>query len=109
MKFNEIFKEEIIYRDISLKEFAKKTNIPYRTIISYVSAEKVVPSVDYLYRIAKELNVTMEYLITGNEKDNYKKDLSNISRELFQLPPPLFKAVVNLIHLFTEMNRKKEI
>lgn len=109
MSFNDVLRDEFSYRDICIKEFAKKVNIPYRTLLSYINAENKTPSIQYLYKIARELNVTMEYLVSGNEKDNFIKESNTIIKELQILPPALYKSMVSLIHLLYEMNKKKEI
>lgn len=106
MQFNKILKDELTYRGICVKDFAKKCNIPYRTFIGYLSKEKNKPSVESLYIISKNLNVTMEYLITGDPKDNFIADVDIFSKELISLPPPLFKKIVSFIHLLYEMNKR---
>ncbi|MCQ2600912.1 MAG: helix-turn-helix domain-containing protein [Treponema sp.] len=103
MKFNEVLREEIDYRGIVLKKFAKQIDVPYRTLIGYISKEQNNPSVEYLFKIAKGLNVTIEYLLTGEEKYNYLSQSDVTIRKLVSLPPPLYKQVISFINLLYEM------
>ena len=106
MKFNEVLREEIDFRGIVVKNFAKQIDVPYRTLIGYLSKEQNNPNVEYLYKIAKGLNVTMEYLLTGDEKENYKSHSDVIISKLVSLPPPLYKQVFSLINVLYEMTFK---
>lgn len=106
MTTNEIIRDELNYRGLVIKEFAKKCEIPYRTFISYLSKEQIKPSIESLYKIAKNLNVSMEYLITGDEKDNYILNYDIYTKELISLPTPVFKKIISLIHSLYEMNNE---
>lgn len=59
---------EIDSRDISKKELAAKIGISYNTFLSYINAREVLPSIDMAERIAKALHVSVDYLITGEKK-----------------------------------------
>lgn len=67
MSFAENLKNELIYNDIKIKELARKTDIPYTTLLSYLNKTGASPNVETGVKIAKALNVSVEYLVTGKE------------------------------------------
>lgn len=50
--------------NLSITEFSKKTNIPYRTIQSYLLNERT-PSFENLQKIATHLCINLNWLLTG--------------------------------------------
>ena len=76
MDFKDRLREEISFSGLSYKELSAKSGVSKRTIISYVSEQSCMPSADVAVKLAKSLNTSVEYLITG-EKDglqNSKND-----------------------------------
>lgn len=61
-------------RDISVKELASMTGISKRTLENYLGSRESIPPVDYGYRIAKVLDVTVEYLLTGTDKNTMRDE-----------------------------------
>jgi len=55
------------YKYISVKELAEMTGIPKRSLENYLSSRASMPPADYALKIAKALNVTVEYLISGED------------------------------------------
>ena len=49
---------------LKLTEFARKTNIPYRTLQKYV-ADEIIPGGESLAKINTELDVSIDWLLTG--------------------------------------------
>lgn len=70
------------YREMTRKELAYKADFSL-TSLSTGIARNSVPSADVAYRIAKTLNVSIEYLLTGKEQ-NSKDDKTN-SNNLTQI------------------------
>lgn len=68
MDFNKRLKEEISYKGFTLQELSDLTGVSKRTIGSYVDSRESVPPVDVAYRLAKALDVSVEYLVTGEDK-----------------------------------------
>ena len=99
MSFKDNLKDELLFQDIQIKEFAKKIGIPYTTMLSYLNSKGCLPKVDTAYKMAMELGVTVEFLITGNEKDNFIKNLSLTYKEFISLP----SNVVNSIQSISEI------
>lgn len=77
MGFKENLKAELQYNGMLVKELAYKTGINKQTIDNYLSSHNAMPSADAAVKIAKALNTTVEYLITG--KKEYKNIESNDS------------------------------
>lgn len=67
MSFAKNLRNELSYKDIKIKEFSKIANIPYTTLLSYINYHEVLPNVVVGVKIAKALDVSLEYLVTGVE------------------------------------------
>lgn len=68
MGFREILKDELKYQGMLVKELSIKTGIPKGTIDHYLAEKATAPTVENAVKIAHALNVTVEYLVTG---ENY--------------------------------------
>ena len=77
MSFAENLRNELIYSDIKIKELAHATNIPYTTLLSYLNEKGCLPNVDAGVRIARALNVSVEYLVTGKD-DVYTSHIKSL-------------------------------
>lgn len=102
MSFCENLRNELTYQDIRLKELSGMIDIPYTTLLSYVNNKKCIPKVDIGLKIAQALNVSVEYLVTGNERIKYKKEIYSVVSELFSLPINIQKPILKVIHNFYE-------
>lgn len=67
MCFRDRLREEIAFKDFSVKELAAKVGISYSTFLSYIDARGVLPNVDTAVKIAEILEVSVEYLVSGKE------------------------------------------
>ena len=67
--FNENLREEISFHNLTVKELAIKTGIPKPTLDHYLGRgkRKSLPSADIAVKLAIALNVSVEYLVTGEE------------------------------------------
>lgn len=63
---------ELEYKQISKKDFAKMVNLPIDTIMKGISRQSI-PQIDTAFRIAKVLDVSLEYLMQNEE---YKEFMS---------------------------------
>ena len=70
--FKQTLRSELDFQDIKVKELALRTGISQRTLEGYLSARSSIPPADVAVKIAQALNVSVEYLVTGNEKANPK-------------------------------------
>jgi len=82
MGFNENLKGELEYRGMPVKELAHKTGIPKQTIDKYLLSNGSMPPADKAVLIANVLEVTVEYLVTGNKKPKGKTRSDFLSPEM---------------------------
>ena len=72
MGFRENLKAQLQYSDMLVKELSARTGIRKATLDSYLKANGYTPSVDTGVKIADALGVTVEYLVTGHDRDKQK-------------------------------------
>ena len=70
MDFRTRLREQIEFSGLLDKEVASKAKISKRAIDSYVGVQGCIPSADVAVRLAKVLNTTVEYLMTGSNPTN---------------------------------------
>lgn len=63
--FADRIREEMDYSGLSRKELAHKADIKIRALDMYLGAQGSMPPADVAVRLAKSLNVTVEYLVNG--------------------------------------------
>ena len=86
--FRETLRSELDFQDIKVKELAVKTGISQRTLEGYLGARGSIPPADVAVKIAQVLNVSVEYLVTGDSEQNAKnKDIAGgcLADEIFGL------------------------
>ena len=100
MDFKTRLKEEMEYRGIQHKELAAKADIKPRALLTYVAQVPSMPPADVAVRIAKALNVSVEYLVTGEDslKNNKSNNLHEIIRDLSMLKEDELLIVKKMIH-----------
>lgn len=109
MSFKYNLKNELKYQDIQLKELSGRIGVPYGTILSYVNHQECIPNVYIGYKIAKELNVTLEYLVTGKPEYNYIRQYLPLYKELISLSPSVIKSFEKIIHSYYELYKNKGV
>ena len=67
--FRENLRNELNYQDITIKELSVRTGIPISSLDCYLGARETVPSVDTAVKIAQALQVSVEYLVIGENAD----------------------------------------
>jgi transcriptional regulator with XRE-family HTH domain len=72
MGFRENLKNELAYSGMPVKELAALSGVNKRTIDNYLNTRKHIPSADIAVNIARVLGVSVEYLVTGEEKTSKK-------------------------------------
>ncbi len=105
MSFRENLKKELYYYDISAKEMAKRINISYSTMLSYINNKNCLPSVETGAKIARVLNVSVENLVFGNSNlhsDKITMQCNKIVTHLSHLPSPVLSIFEQLIILVSE-------
>ncbi len=89
MGFRENLKDELKYQDIRVKELANRTGISKRAIDHYLAEKYTEPTAETAVKIAKELGVSVEYLVTGKNSeipDTIKPEIINLIRDINHLP-----------------------
>lgn len=76
MEFNERLANLLNEKKMSQRELASKININEAAMSKYVNGSRK-PRMDILVNIARELNVSVEFL-TGNEKESDFDDIKNL-------------------------------
>ncbi|MCQ2595177.1 MAG: helix-turn-helix domain-containing protein [Treponemataceae bacterium] len=69
--FKQRLSDELSYKGFGIKEFAAKVGISVSTLNMYLYRNSI-PAADVAVKMAKVLNVTTEYLITGEESKTTK-------------------------------------
>lgn len=67
MTFNQRLKDLIKEKNLLQKEFAAKAGVKKRALDMYLGAQTSMPPADVAVKIAKALDTTVEYLVTGIE------------------------------------------
>ena len=87
MDFSSNLRDILDVRDIQIKELSAKTGISKNTIDNYLSGQKSLPNAENAVKIAKVLEVSVEYLVSGEntitqqplpQKPKYKKLFESI-------------------------------
>lgn len=105
MSFANNLKMECFYRGIFLKDLAEKIGVNYSTIMSY-SNKNVIPRADIAVKIAKVLDVSVEYLVTGDISDisGIDRSMYPFMNDLKNVEPVFMDLLIRLIH---ELAKKK--
>lgn len=107
--FAERLKEEIEYQGLTRKELAYKADIKIRALDMYLGTQGSMPPADVAVRLAKALNVTVEYLVTGEnsgKKEDFHKNVL-LERQFQNLSPSARQFIEKTIRLFSEDESKK--
>jgi transcriptional regulator with XRE-family HTH domain len=105
MGFKENLKSELVYRGMLVKELAALSGVSRHTLDNYLNVRGHIPSVDIAVRNAQVLEVSVEYLVTGQEKAPLSPDTRALMRTIEQLPENDRKMLYGIAQLFKN-NRK---
>lgn len=75
--FKKTLRSELDFQDVKVKELSVRTGISPRTIEGYLSARGSIPPADVAVKIAQALNVSVEYLVTGDPSFNKGNTIQN--------------------------------
>ncbi len=102
--FSDRLREEIDYLGLTRKELAYKANVKIRALDMYIGSQGSMPPADVAVRLAKALNVTVEYLVTGEKikSDTICFESSQIQKDLNKISEPTRQFLEKAIHLFAE-------
>ena len=77
--FKENLRNELDFQGLTVKELSVKTGIIKGTLDNYLGVRASIPPADIAVRIAKALNVSVEYLVTGKDEKNSAVSSEKIS------------------------------
>jgi len=106
--FRNNLRSELNFQGVTIKELSARTKIPIATLDCYLGSRANVPSVDAAFKIAQALQVSVEYLVIGEEASpkNLHKKISREAREIIHWIENLnieqCKAFLRLISSFVK-------
>jgi transcriptional regulator with XRE-family HTH domain len=83
--FKTNLREELDFLGLTVKELSARTGIAKGTLDCYLGARASMPPADIAVKIASALDVTVEYLITGQEAKKQNKLLNHNIRTILNL------------------------
>jgi transcriptional regulator with XRE-family HTH domain len=98
MSFREYLKGELDYKNMSVKELAYVTGIPKQTLDKYLLQDGRMPPADKAVSIARALDVSVEYLVTGKNTSDEKSRNKYISSEM--------RSIFDQVESLSKENRK---
>jgi transcriptional regulator with XRE-family HTH domain len=95
--FKENLRGELDYLGLTVKELSGKTDIPKGTLDDYLGIRASMPPADIAVKIANALDVSVEYLVTGQEIKKQDKLLSQNIRSIVQILAELSEKDIETI------------
>jgi transcriptional regulator with XRE-family HTH domain len=108
MGFRENLKSELAYRDMLVKELAALSGISRHTLDNYLNVRRNVPTAENAVKIAQVLDVSVEYLVTGQEKSPLSPEIDALIQTIRQLNENDRKMLFGIAQLFKN-NRKNRL
>jgi transcriptional regulator with XRE-family HTH domain len=111
MGFRENLKFELAYKGMLVKELAALSGISRHTLDNYLNIRGHIPSADIAVKIAHALDVSVEYLVTGEDSYHEKASQNRYYYTLMKNIKLLDENDQQLIHaivqLFCNQRKKK--
>lgn len=101
MGFRENLKSELEYQGLTTKELSKKSGVNKRTLDHYLMNNPQEPSVTNAFYIARALNVTVEYLLTGKNTATDNTELIEIMKQVNKLSDKKLTAIKMVLDIFS--------
>lgn len=99
--FKENLRDELNFQGMTVKELAAKTGLVKGSLDNYLGVRASIPPADVAVKIAKALNVSVEYLVTG--KGIEEKELKNeVMKNFYALPKNMQSAIKDLLKAAAE-------
>jgi transcriptional regulator with XRE-family HTH domain len=102
--FKENLKSELIFQNKLVKELAGETGISRHTLDNYLNRRGHVPAADIAVKIAQNLGVSVEYLVTGDESPkktaSFSPEIRTLLRNFTQLNEKDRGMVLSIVQLF---------
>lgn len=114
MGFKENLKSELIYSGILVKELSIKTGIKKHTLDNYLNTHNALPNTETAVKIARALGVSVEYLVTGEEKRR-EKTIASLTPDMRiligiagQLSPKNRRLAIKLVKVLQEQENEEK-
>jgi len=108
VSFRDNLKQELAFNGLLVKELAVAAGVNKRALDTYLLAENAsVPPADAAVRIAGALGVSVEYLVTGEDKSMVPQDIRSVIQRFQQLGEKDRRVVSILINALLENHRNK--
>jgi len=105
--FKTNLRTELDYLDTTVKELSAKTGIAKGTLDCYLGVRASMPPADIAVKIASALGVTVEYLVTGQEKIKHDIPLNGNIRSIIQILFELCEKDINTILELSKILKKQ--
>lgn len=104
MNFAENLRNELEYQGMQVKELAEKTGLSVNTLNKYRPGSIVTPTVDNALKIAKVLNVSLDFLATGKDFDSRtdKTQIERIAKKIRYFSDSDLNAIESIINSIAE-------
>ena len=106
--FRENLRNELDFQGVVVKELSVRTNIPVAALDCYLRTRSTEPSAENAVKIARALQVSVEYLVIGENtgcgwrQKTFNRDIQEIIRHVEELSPIQQKAVLRLLMAFND-------
>ncbi|MDR1107933.1 MAG: helix-turn-helix domain-containing protein [Spirochaetaceae bacterium] len=111
MGFRENLKAELSYQGMLVKELAVLSGVSRHTLDNYLNARGHIPAADIAVKIARALGVSVEYLVTGEERPQEKairnRGADTLPEDIGKLSAGDRRLIYGIIQLFCA--RRKNI
>ena len=107
--FKQTLRSEMIFQDIRVKELSNRTGISPRTLEGYLSARGSIPPADVAVKIANALNVSVEYLVTGENENDYLRELNILHKSIKNFTPGKKLMLKEFIELMKDFEISKKV
>jgi transcriptional regulator with XRE-family HTH domain len=109
MNFKKNLRAELDYLGLTVKELSSKTGIAKGTLDCYLGARASMPPADIATKIADALDVTVEYLITGQETKKQDKLLDHNIRSIIQILVELSEKDIETILSLSKILKNQSV
>lgn len=106
--FAQRLRSEIEYAGLLQKEVAFRAGIKKRALDMYLGVQASMPPADVAVRLARVLNVTVEYLVTGETHEERKSQkYKGFELDMDCLPEKIVDSLKEMVHTMAKYEREK--
>lgn len=112
--FRENLRDELDFQGLTVKELSAKTGIIKGSLDNYLGARASIPPADVAVKIAQALNVSVEYLVTGEDSRLVPRDYQQfqpfrmILEDLAVLDEDSLEKLTVMLHALAQLVRNKQ-